>query len=221
MNEIFSSHQTISLFFLLTFVEIQTFYLHANRGDIYSKNYPNNLRTNIEYTWIIDMNQSNTIEFEFHDIHMDFETDYLHIQTDHTIYSITTQESLRFQSVNRTIITLRTKHSQSDDKYRGIYLSYQTQNENRNLIVEKMAPCGRISTSTNGTIEYSSSIYLSFDCYFFLEIDDGQNLFIQIEYLNWDSRENFLEIGLFHEINQNRLFHISGIRQYHSYTNFH
>jgi hypothetical protein len=44
----------------------------------------------------------------------------------------------------------------------------------------------------------------------FIEVDDGQNIFLRFDYLNWDTRENFMEIGLFHDYNQYRIFRISG-----------
>jgi len=116
--------------FVFLYTEILISNLRENRDDIKSNNYPEYLRTNVEYTWIIDMNHSNTIELEFHDIHIDFQSDYLQIQTDNMIYSITTQKSLRFECINRTTISLRTKHSHRNGEYRGIHLTYQSKNEN-------------------------------------------------------------------------------------------
>jgi hypothetical protein len=52
-----------------------------HNGIIHSKNYPEFLRTNIEYTWNIHMNNSNEIEINILDIHLDYEHDYLHIIT--------------------------------------------------------------------------------------------------------------------------------------------
>lgn len=50
-------------------------------GIIHSKNYPEYLRTNIEYTWNIYMNNSNEIQIDILDLHLDFEHDYLQIMT--------------------------------------------------------------------------------------------------------------------------------------------
>jgi hypothetical protein len=72
------------------------------------------------------------------------------------------------------------------------------------------SPCGRKYSSYNGTIEFNSEINTSLDCLIFIEVDDGQNILLRFDYLNWDTRENLMEIGLFHEYNQNQIFRISG-----------
>lgn len=187
--------------------------MDANEGVIHSKNYPTALRTNLESTWIIHLNQSNEIDFQFHDTHFDFDYDHLQIHTDQLIYSITTQKTLRVQSFNPIKIILRTKHSDKDTEYRGFNLTYRRKSSDSRTETsggENQPFCGQTYSSPNGTIEFSSQIFFSFDCYFLLEVDDGQNLFLRIDYLNWDSHENSLDIGLFHQINQNQLFHISG-----------
>lgn len=72
------------------------------------------------------------------------------------------------------------------------------------------SPCGRKYSSPNGTIEFHSEILTALECVIFIEVDDGQNIFLRLDDLNWDSRENSMEIGLFHDYNQYRMFHISG-----------
>ena len=68
-------------FILLLYLEILTFDIYDNKGIIHSKNYPEFLRTNIEYTWNIHMNNTNQIEINLIDIHLDFDQDYLQIIT--------------------------------------------------------------------------------------------------------------------------------------------
>jgi len=72
------------------------------------------------------------------------------------------------------------------------------------------SPCGRKYSSYNGTIEFYSEIFTSLDCLIFIEVDDGQNIFLRFDYSNWDTRENLMEIGLFHDYNQHQIFRISG-----------
>jgi hypothetical protein len=55
--------------------------IYDDYGIIHSKNYPEYLRTNIEYIWNIHMNNSNEIEINLLDIHLDFDQDYLQIIT--------------------------------------------------------------------------------------------------------------------------------------------
>ncbi len=50
-------------------------------GIIHSKNYPESLRSNTEYIWNIHMNDSNEIEINLLDIHIDFDQDFLQIIT--------------------------------------------------------------------------------------------------------------------------------------------
>ncbi len=71
-------------------------------------------------------------------------------------------------------------------------------------------PCGKKYSTSNGTIEFYSEIIYSFDCLILIEVDDGQNIFLRLDYLNWDKNENFMDIGLFHDYNQYQIFHISG-----------
>ena len=80
--------------------------------------------------------------------------------------------------------------------------------QNPNGIIH--SPCGQKYTSRNGTIEFYAEIFASLDCLIFIEVDDGQNIFLRFDDLQWDTKENFLEIGLFHDYNQHRIFHISG-----------
>ncbi len=80
----------------------------------------------------------------------------------------------------------------------------------RNNELNNDSPCGKKYFSHNGTIEFNSEIINSFDCLILIEVDDGQNLFLRFDYLNWDNKENFIEIGLFHDYNQYQIFHISG-----------
>ena len=71
-------------------------------------------------------------------------------------------------------------------------------------------PCGRTFSSSHGTIEFDAAISTSFTCLILIEVDDGQNIFLRFDSLTWDNEENLLEIGLFHNPNQARLFRISG-----------
>lgn len=80
-------------------------------------------------------------------------------------------------------------------------------NENSQLI---NSPCGKKYTTYNGTIEFYSEIINSFDCLILIEVDDGQNIFLRFDDLYWDTKENFIKIGLYHDYNQNEIFHISG-----------
>jgi len=72
------------------------------------------------------------------------------------------------------------------------------------------SPCGKKYSSNNGTIEFYSEILNSFDCLILIEVDDGQNIFLRFDYLNWDKYENSIHIGLLHDYNQDQIFHISG-----------
>jgi hypothetical protein len=74
----------------------------------------------------------------------------------------------------------------------------------------KNLPCGKKYSSFNGTIEFHYEILTYFNCEIFLEVDDGQNIFLRFDDLNWDNTENFMEIGLFHQPDQYQIFHISG-----------
>lgn len=147
---------------------------------------------------------------------------------DEMIYSLTTPKSLRISIYNHTKLILRTKHAQSNEHYRGFNLTYQsirlicfakidlfyfalewtrTVESNSELI---QSPCGRKYSTRNGTIEFYSEIFTSLDCLIFIEVDDGQNLFLRFDHLQWDKRENFMDIGLTHDYNQHRIFHIAG-----------
>lgn len=55
--------------------------IYEHKGIIHSKNYPEFLRTNIEYTWTIHMESSNEIEINVVDINIDFDHDYLQVIT--------------------------------------------------------------------------------------------------------------------------------------------
>ena len=74
----------------------------------------------------------------------------------------------------------------------------------------KDLPCGKKYSSANGTIEFQHQTLTSFDCVILIEVDDGQNILLRFDYLNWDNQENYIEIGLFHNPNEYRLFHLSG-----------
>ncbi|CAF4204987.1 unnamed protein product [Rotaria socialis] len=186
--------------------------VNENNGVIYSKDYPKFLRTNVEYTWIIHMNSSNEIEINLSDISIDYDYDYLHVITGDTFYSLNTSKSFRIQTINETKIILRTKHSNDDYQYRGFNLTYQKFNrismeENNQL---KTLPCGKKYSSYNGTIEFHTEIKTSMDCLILLEVDDGQNIFLRFDDLNWDNKENSIEIGLLHDPTQYQVYHISG-----------
>jgi len=71
-------------------------------------------------------------------------------------------------------------------------------------------PCGKTYSSHNGTIEFYSEIISSFDCLILIEVDDGQNIFLRFDDLNWDNKQNSIQIGLFHNPNEYQIFHISG-----------
>jgi hypothetical protein len=77
----FSCNSYFSFFYL----EILTFDIYDNNGIIHSKNYPEFLRTNIEYIWNIHMNNSNELEIDLIDIHLDYDHDYLQIITGNNI----------------------------------------------------------------------------------------------------------------------------------------
>ncbi|CAF5207533.1 unnamed protein product, partial [Rotaria magnacalcarata] len=129
-----------------------------------------------------------------------------------TFYSLNTPKSFRIQTINETKIILRTKHSNDDYQYRGFNLTYQKFNgismeENNQL---NTLPCGKKFSSYNGTIEFHTEIKTEMDCLILLEVDDGQNIFLRFDYLNWDNRENSIEIGLFHDPTQYEIYHISG-----------
>lgn len=72
-------------------------------------------------------------------------------------------------------------------------------------------PCGKKLTTFNGTIELYLEIIQTFDCLILIEVDDGQNIFLRFDDLNWDRNENFIKIGLFHDHNQYEIFHITGL----------
>jgi hypothetical protein len=72
------------------------------------------------------------------------------------------------------------------------------------------SPCGRHFSSYNGTIEVNGSMSYSFDCLILIEVDDGQNILLRLDHTDWDREEDRLEIGLWHDPNQHRLFKISG-----------
>ena len=78
-----------------------------------------------------------------------------------------------------------------------------------NLQVKDL-PCGKTYSSSNGTIEFHYEISTSFNCEIFIQVDDGQNLFLRLDDISWDNEENYLQIGLFHQPNQYQLFHLSG-----------
>ncbi|CAF1526563.1 unnamed protein product [Rotaria sp. Silwood1] len=191
--------------------EMYTWDLYENNGTIHSKDYPKLLRTNIEYTWIIHMNSSNEIEINLIDISLDHDYDYLQIITGDIIYSLNTPKSFRFETTNETKLILRTKHSNDEYQYRGFNLTYQklnkTRSEESNYL--KNLPCGKTYSSYNGTIEFQFETLTSFDCLILIEVDDGQNIFLRFDYLNWDTKENYIDIGLFHDPNENQLYHIS------------
>ncbi|CAF1032759.1 unnamed protein product [Rotaria sordida] len=190
--------------------EIYTWNIYEDNGIIHSKYYPKFLRTNIEYTWIIHMNSSNEIKINLIDINLDYDYDYLQIITD-TIYPLNIPKSFRLQTINETKLILRTKHSNDDYQYRGFNLTYQKLNQTS--IKEKNQlenlPCGKIYSSFNGTIEFHYEIFTSFNCLILIEVDDGQNIFLRFDYLNWDNKENYIDIGLFHDPNQYQIYHIS------------
>jgi hypothetical protein len=71
-------------------------------------------------------------------------------------------------------------------------------------------PCGKKFSSPNGTIEFQHRTSTSFDCLILIEVDDGQNIFLRFDQLDWDYEENYMEIGLLHNPNEFRIFHISG-----------
>lgn len=77
-------NKTIFLF-ILNFLEIYSINVVNDSGIIHSLNYPKYLRTNGEYTWIIDMNNSNEIEINLVDINIDNDHDYLQITTGKSI----------------------------------------------------------------------------------------------------------------------------------------
>ncbi|CAF3049313.1 unnamed protein product, partial [Rotaria sp. Silwood2] len=188
-----------------------TWNIYEDNGIIHSKDYPKFLRTNVEYTWIIHMNSSNEIEINLTDINLDYDYDYLQIITGDVIYSLNIPKSFRLQTINETKLILRTKHSNDDYQYRGFNLTYQKLNktsmdENNQL---KNLPCGKIYSSYNGTIEFQYETLTSFDCLILIEVDDGQNIFLRFDYLNWDTKENYIDIGLFHDPNQYQIYHIS------------
>ncbi|CAF1467779.1 unnamed protein product [Adineta steineri] len=190
--------------------EIYTINLYDNEGIIYSNNYPKFLRTNIEYTWNIQMNYSNEIEINLIDIHLDYDQDYLQVITGEIIYTLTSPEIFRVQSINETKIILRTKHSNDDYQYRGFKLAYQILNKTIEINNDlQNLPCGKTYSSHNGTIEFNYEITTIFDCLILIEVDDGQNIFLRFDHINWDNKENYIEIGLFHNPHQNQIFHIS------------
>lgn len=53
--------------------------LYEPFGTIQSTGYPLHLRTNMEYHWNIRMSDSNEIEINLLDIHLDDQNDYLQI----------------------------------------------------------------------------------------------------------------------------------------------
>ena len=59
--------------------EKMTIDLDEPNGTIQSNGYPMQLRTNIEYQWRIHMNDSQEIEINLTDIHLDEDQDYLQI----------------------------------------------------------------------------------------------------------------------------------------------
>lgn len=71
-------------------------------------------------------------------------------------------------------------------------------------------PCGKTYSSQYGVIEFHLEIKNSLDCVMLIEVDDGQNIFLRIDYLNWDTKENYMDIGLFDEPTQYQIYHISG-----------
>ena len=146
----------------------------------------------------------------------------------------------RFRSVNETILILRTKHTNTDNQYRGFHLTYrskingicyslfdvvlcslrselshQIDNEETDLINTPLndLPCGKTFSTSNGTIEFSADFSLPLNCLIFIQVDDGQNIFLRFDSLQWDNEHNQIEIGLHHFPNQFRLFQISGSRR--------
>ncbi|CAF1189573.1 unnamed protein product [Adineta ricciae] len=199
-----------SLHYEIIVKENITMQINDNYGVIQSNNYPNFLRTNVEYTWIIHMNLFNEIQIELSDIHLDYEHDYLQVNTGGITYTLDTPRSYRFSAVNETKIILRTKHADDDYRYRGFNLTYQKWNTTAGKVDEwKDFPCGKKYSSANGTIEFQHQTLTSFDCLILIEVDDGQNILLRFDYLNWDNQENYIEIGLFHNPNEYRLFHLS------------
>ncbi|UJR30694.1 hypothetical protein I4U23_018215 [Adineta vaga] len=190
--------------------ELLTMNLDENSRMIYSNNYPNFLRTNVEYIWIIHMNSSNEIEINLIDIHLDYEHDYLQINTGNLIHTLEIAKTYRFQTTNETKLILRTKHADDDYRYRGFNLTYQKWNTTRENTIElKNFPCGKKYSSPNGTIEFSHQTLTSFDCLIFIEVDDGQNIFLRFDHFNGDKEENYMEIGLFHNADEFHIFHLS------------
>jgi hypothetical protein len=74
----------------------------------------------------------------------------------------------------------------------------------------KNSPCGKTYSANNGIIDFNLQITTSIDCLILIEANDGQNIFLRLDYLDWDKQENSLDIGLFDNPNRYRIFQISG-----------
>ena len=98
----------------------------------------------MESTWNIHMNESNELEIDLIDVHLDRDDDYLQIITGRRtvsrmtairslrllpgglIYSLNASMSYRFLTTNQTRLILRTKHGSDDYQYRGFNLTYRS-----------------------------------------------------------------------------------------------
>lgn len=81
---------------------------------------------------------------------------------------------------------------------------------NNNAEIRKNLPCGKKYSSYSGNIELNLENYNSFDCLILIEVDDGQNIFLRFDYINWDNKESYIDIGLFHDPKQHQIYHITG-----------
>ena len=129
---------------LLLRLETSTENIFGISGVIQSKDYPMYLRTNMESTWNIHMNESNELEIDLTDVHLDRDNDYLQLITGGKkvssmatirasrllpgglIYSLNASMSYRFLTMNQTKLILRTKHGNDDYQYRGFNLTYRS-----------------------------------------------------------------------------------------------
>ena len=66
-------------FSVFALVEKSIVDLYETNGTIYSKGYPEHLRTNMEYHWRIHMNGSEELEIDLTDLQLDNEHDSLQI----------------------------------------------------------------------------------------------------------------------------------------------
>ena len=151
------------------------------------------------------------------------------------VFPLNRPKSIRVRAVNKTMIKLRTRHATNDNQQRGFHLNYRSKTfcsiismsrwifsgwfrpledeekqTNSSEFLTQVSLCGKKYSQTNGTIELKFDSNTAIDCLVRIEVEDGQNILLRLDQLDWDSRENQLEIGLEHDPDRLKLFTIKG-----------